>query len=50
MTAGCNANISSLLFAFGVDMDYFDVVAGVEGDFTAVSVGCRVYGPCFNVA
>jgi hypothetical protein len=49
ITAGCNANISSFLFAFGVDMGYYDVVAGVEGDITAV-FACGVYGPCLNVA
>jgi hypothetical protein len=50
ITAGCNGNISSF-FAFGVDIGYFDVAAGVEADFTAVSsCGCRLYGPCFNVA
>jgi hypothetical protein len=37
------------LFAFGVDMGYYDVVAGVEGDYTAV-FACGVYGPCLNVA
>jgi hypothetical protein len=51
MTAGCNGNISSFCFAFGVDMGYYDVVAGVEGDLTALfACGCRVYGPCLNVA
>jgi hypothetical protein len=49
ITAGCNGNIS--FFAFGVDIFYFDIVAGVEGDCTAVTFcGCRVYKPCFNVA
>jgi hypothetical protein len=49
ITAGCNGNISSF-FAFGVDIGYFDVVAGVEGDCAAVLFcGCRVYGPCLNV-
>jgi hypothetical protein len=48
ITAGCNGNISSFS-PFGVDRAYFDVVAGLEGDFTAVfSCGCRLYGPCFN--
>jgi hypothetical protein len=51
--ACCNVNISSF-FAFGVDMGYYDVVAGLEGDVAAVLslvvCGCRVYGPCLNVA
>jgi len=50
ITAGCNGNISSFI-AFGVDIGYFDVVAGVEVDLTPVFVcGCRLYIPCFNVA
>ncbi|MEG4581652.1 hypothetical protein QUA71_18860 [Microcoleus sp. MON1_C5] len=51
ITAGCNVNISSACSAFGVDMGYFDVVAGVEGDFaTLFFFGVGVYEPCLNAA
>ncbi|MEG5039264.1 hypothetical protein QUB18_09315 [Microcoleus sp. B3-D3] len=51
ITAGCNVNISSACSAFGVDMGYFDVVAGVEGDFAALFFfGVGVYEPCLNAA
>ena len=30
-------------------MGYYDVVAGLEGDYTAV-FACGVYGSCLNVA
>jgi len=51
ITAGCNVNLSSACSAFGVDMGYFDVVAGVEGDCAALFfLGIAVYEPCLDAA
>ena len=51
MTIGCNVNITSGGSAFGVDTGYFDVGAGVEGDFaTLFFFGVGVYEPCLNAA
>jgi len=51
ITAGCNVNISSGCSPLGVDAGYFDVVAGVEGDFaTFFFFGVGVYEPCLNAA
>ena len=51
ITAGCNVNLSSACSAFGVDMGYFNIVAGVEGDFaTLFFFGVGVYKPCLNTA
>jgi len=51
ITAGCNVNISSGCSSLGVDTGYFDVVAGVEGDFAALFfLGVGVYEPCLNAA
>ena len=51
ITIGCNVNISSGCSAFGVDTTYFDVGAGVEGDFAALFFfGFGFYKPCLNAA